>query len=246
MKYFLVLGLEFKFFKNPANITVHMGDKFIDTFQLDHDHKLATDTISHIEKRWYTKHNKEHWLTRADWVQQFNDIPTMYKVYELDDSAIQGKLILEVANSNNNFTNGFMTDSSMIRFPITALFNKQLVENRGEHMMEIFAKFHERDMKYPNSSRYAENDTIIQRWPMPHSFWVERKNNTFEKSGIKDHTSWLGGNFRAEFRIDLKHRTKYLADAMKSRRFGYPGPCNAKDLVLCSCRQLLNIYNEDQ
>jgi len=136
MKYFLVLGIEYKFFKRPGNITIHVGDNFIDTFQLDRDF-LPADILPHIESKWYEKLDKSDLLTpdHPD-ITRWNKMPVLFKVYEIDDRAIEGKLKIKVENSNNDYTNGFMKNSSMIKFPIVALFKKELVRNRGEMMMK--------------------------------------------------------------------------------------------------------------
>ena len=60
MKYFLVLGIEYKFFRNPANITIHVGNRFIDSFALEKDFPPATDLLSHVDSKWYRKHGKNY------------------------------------------------------------------------------------------------------------------------------------------------------------------------------------------
>jgi len=96
MKYFLVIGIEYKFYRNPAYITIHVGNHFIDTFKLEKDFPPATDIVKQIDPKYYKKHGKAHRLTRADWIERWNNIPSLFKVYEIDDSVVDGKLIIKV------------------------------------------------------------------------------------------------------------------------------------------------------
>tara|TARA_R110000803_G_scaffold189254_1_gene251706 strand:- start:75 stop:770 length:696 start_codon:yes stop_codon:yes gene_type:complete len=231
MKYFLVLGIEYKKFKNPADITIHVGDKFIDTFQLDRDYTCTSDILPHIESKWFEKLGIAKWHTYF----KYGEIPTFFKVYEIDDSVIEGKLDIKVENANSDFTNGFMKNSSLIRFPIASLFKKDLVENRGEKMMKTF--------KNGAIGKIVTEETC--HWPNAYSFNVSKENEIYEKSSVKNFRWPIGGNFTAEFMIKTKHCTKYLAPANDEKFVGLTGPFAPRDYILASCKQLLNIYDED-
>jgi len=248
MKYFLVIGIEYKFFRNPADITIHVGDRFIDSFALEKDFPPATDLLPQIETRWYNKFGAPHWISRADWVKKWINIPSLFKVYEIDDSDLEGKLEIKVQNANSDFTNGFMKNSSLIKFPIVALFKKNLVENRGEKMMKAIVKFYDgwnsdsgllEDVNKPPGFHRS-------RWPNASSFWVARENEIHEKSGIKNTDWYIGGSFTAEFVIKSKHHMKTFAPARGRTEFGYPVAKSPEALILATYKKLLNIYDEDQ
>ena len=120
MKYFLVIGIEYKFFQKPANLTVNVGNRFIDTFLLDRDYPCTTDIRCHIDPKVYEKHDKSDWLKQADWIERWDKMEkaNLYKIYEIDDSTVKGNLEITVENSNNDYTNGFMNKSSLIKFPV--------------------------------------------------------------------------------------------------------------------------------
>ena len=257
MKYFLVLGIEYKFFQNPADITIHVGDKFIDTFQLDHDYPNATNILPQIETQWYDKFGLTKWLTLPTPVARWAQLPSLFKVYEIDDSAIEGKMEIKVGNSNSDYTNGFMKNSSLIRFPIVSIFKKDLVENRGEKLMRIMKKNYDADIKYMTRRDGQDfNDKmddfkagfVRPTWPNARSFYVSRENEMHEKSGVNDMYSHLGGSFTAKFRIETKYHMKVFAPGRGSKQLGFPDRqiTVPGTLVLATCKQLLNIYNEDQ
>tara|TARA_R110000803_G_scaffold3792_1_gene12944 strand:- start:56 stop:841 length:786 start_codon:yes stop_codon:yes gene_type:complete len=254
MKYFLVIGIEYKFFQRPANITIHVGNRFIDEFTLEKDFPPATDLLSHVDSKWYEKHGKEHWITRKRYVEKWNQLPALFKVYEIDDSALEGKLEIKVQNDNSDFTNGFMKNSSLIKFPIVALFKKDLVGNRGEKMMKAIVKFCKgwntcAPIGETDFASYEANKPpgfIRSRWPNASSFWVARENEIHEKSVMGGPAIWLGGSFTAEFVIKTKHHMKTFAPAGGKNEFGFPDWIDLQGLVVATYKKLLNIYDEDQ
>ena len=252
MKYFIVLGIEYKFFKKPANITIHIGDRLIDTFQLTRDYPRTTNILPQIESKWLERYGRGHYLTRADWVERWArarrfQVPSLIKVYEVDDSALKDRMEIEVENANSNFTNGFMKHSSLIKFPMVALFKKDLVGNRGEKMMKAIVKFDDTLEKYYKRKRQDQNNYWVSphpgyvrpSWPNAHSFWVSREN------GVKDERDNIGGSFTAEFRIKTKHHMKVFAPAGYTKLVGFPSR-HGTDLILASYKPLLNIYDEDK
>jgi len=247
MKYFLVIGIEYKFFQNPANITIHVGDRFIDAFTLEKDFPPATDHLSHVDSEWYRKHGKEDWLTGKGCAEAWNQLPALFKVYEIDDSALEGKLEIKVQNNNSDFTNGFMKNSSLIKFPIVALFKKDLVRNRSEKMMKAIVKFRNGWKQFGGFIYVNKPPGFIRGlWPNASSFWVSKENEIHEKSGVKNQYWWLGGSFTAEFMIKTKHCMKVFAPAGGRKEFGYPVSTNPESLILATCKKLLNIYDENQ
>lgn len=248
MKYFLVLGIEYKKYKKPANFTIHVGGKFIDTFQLDRDFLCTTGGMPQIESKWYKKNGRPHWLTRSDWLESWanHKLPTLFKVYELDDSDLQGKLSIKVDNSNSDFTNGFMKNCSLIRLVIPALVKKESVAMRGKKIMDYLIKL---EMEMFIEGKKSNHITQDKRWPVADSFTIVRDNHSHELSGQRDRFCWIGGSFTAEFEIVKKHDTKYLGTigSIQDTKWGRNRRAlHLDDLIVASFTQLLNIYNEDQ
>jgi hypothetical protein len=234
MKYFLVLGIEYKKYKKPAYITIHVGEKFIDTFQLDRDFLSTTDVISQIESKWYENYGRPQYFTRPDWVNTWkrHKLPRLFKVYELDDNDLEGKISISVDNSNSDFTNGFIKNSSLIKLAIPALVKKDSVANRGEKIVDDLIKLDWR--------------TSNKRWPVADSFKIIREKNSYEPPVQGDRWWWIGGSFTAEFEIVKKHDTKYLGLIRKSISGKSYRTIHPDDLVVASWTKLLNIYDENQ
>jgi hypothetical protein len=242
MSYFLVLGIEYKKYQKPADITLYIGNTFIDTFNLDRDFLYANDVIPQIETIWYKKYNKPHWLTRPDWVRKWKNVPALFKVYEIDDYAVQGKFKIVVENPNSDFSNGFMKNSSLIKFPIIALLPKKLTENKAEKLMENWIKL---DNGVTIQKKEKGPNFPSVRWPCAESFYVARKNEIYEKSEMKSRHWWIGGSFTAEFKIETINGIKYVAPLEEDEWLQNPPDISVNELVLASCKKLLNIYNEN-
>jgi hypothetical protein len=245
MKYFLVLGIEYKKYKKPAHITVYVGEKFIDTFQLDRDFLCTTDVLAQIDTKWYEKHGRPEWLKRPDWTDTWkrHKLPTYFKVYELDDNNLEGKLTIKVDNSNTDFTNGFMKNCSLIRLAIPALVKKESVAGRGEKIIDDLIKSEaEMFVEGEKSNHLMKN----KRWPVADLFTIVRDKHFPGPSEQGDRWWWIGGSFTAEFEIVKRHDTKYLGllrDDISGKRHRTIHP---DDLVVASWTKLLNIYDENQ
>ena len=150
-----------------------------------------------------------------------------------------------IYNSNNNYTNGFMNNTSLIKMSCMALFPSKLVEDNGKLLTKIIC----RNIDICNRYGYdAENrwyrDNVI--WPWARVFEVREENQ--KNPGdyhIKNFKDWLGGDISIRIPIKKKHRIKYLSiDNRQSKGFWMTG--STRSFILSTFKPLLNIYNENQ
>jgi hypothetical protein len=250
MKYALVIGIGYKKYKRPAEITISIDNKFIDTFQL-HDDLPSTDkVVEQLDDTWYKELGFSHWLTGKDWQERWKDKPRLYKVYLLEQEHINDHLSIKVNNSNSDFTNGFMKKSSMIKFPIIGLVPYNLLKNKGEDLMRRIIKF---SLATDHGTKLVKiiNGEVARReptsWPTATTMKVNNRNELYEKNAIKGTDTWLGGSFEITIPIRKKHNTKYLGNTLHKdqKDMGYWVTDRMESLILGSCKQLLNMYNED-
>jgi len=246
MKYTLVLGIAYKKYKNPGDIAVYVGGRLIDAFQIDQDVTfVCEDTVtSLLDETWYRQLDRTWWLSTVSWPQEL--VPKLFKIYEIEEQDLNGLVEIKVDNSHNDYSNGFMKNNSMIRFPIIGLFPSHFVENRGEQLMRIVQRVDDGAFKHGKRARREKPcDPIFYRlWPCVNEFYVRQQSETFEKNGLKTGFWWIGGNFTAEIPIKTKHRIKYLS-SISAKETGFFG-WSLESLILATCKPLLNIYNEDQ
>ena len=249
MKYTLILGIEYKRYKDPAVVTVSIGDKFVDTFQLEKDSAKIDQSISNIEHRWFNEFDKKNRLSRSINSKKIREnVPSFFKIYQINDADIEGDLKVKVDNDNTDFTNGFMKNNSVLSLSIVALFPSVLCNNKGEKLIKTCIKLSDGYHKF--RARHSGQSGIDElrpdpTWPVAESFYVRRKDEVYEKSEIKDETWTIGGSFKAEFPIGKKHKVKYLRP-LRYKKTGFVFTMDPRALFISSCKSLLNIYDEDQ
>jgi len=243
MKYTLILGIEYKKYKNPAVVTVSIGNKFIDTFQLEKNFAKISQPLSNIEQHWLNEINKTKVLSKSR--KFWENVPSFFKVYQIKDTDIEGNLEIKIDNDNNDFTNGFMKNDSVISLSTVALFPSILSQNKGEKLIKTCFKLNDGYYKFQRRHDIDHDIFPNPTWPTAESFYARRENEDHEKSEIKDGTWEIGGSFTAEFPIRKKHRVKYLG-SLRHKEIGFIFTTSLPLLFISSCKSLLNIYNEDQ
>ena len=244
MKYTLILGIEYKKYKNPAVVTVSIGNKFIDTFQLEKNFAKISQPLSNIEQHWLNEMNKTKVLSKP--IKFWENVPSFFKIYQIKDTDIEGNLEIKIDNDNNDFTNGFMKNDSVISLSVVALFPSILSQNKGEKLIKTCFKLNDGHSKFQR--RHDIDHDIFHKkptWPAAESFYARRENEDHEKSEIKGRHWEIGGSFTAEFPIRKKHRVKYLG-SLRHKEIGFFFTTGLPLLFISSCKSLLNIYNEDQ
>ena len=255
MKYTLVLGIAYKKYKNPGDIAVYVGGRLIDAFQIDQDVTfVCEDTVpSLLDETWYHRLGRiEWWLAELGTknvngnLMTYEIVPKLFKIYEIEEQDLNGLVEIKVDNSHNDYNNGFMKNNSMIRFPMIGLFPSHFAENRGEQLMRIAKKISDGVIKHKKRTGRKDRDSPpLQRWPCVRSFYTKQKKNMHEKDKVLTGNWWIGGSFTVEIPIKTKHRIRYLV-SQEIKETGFFELSSPVSLILATCKQLLNIYNEDQ
>ena len=104
MEYFLVIGIEYKKYKQSAELSVFLDDRLVDDFTLDKDYNFKKDLP--IEEKWYHELGMHNRLTSKNWKNAWDHTcqPTFYKCYKVPGNKLNDKLTIEVRNSNSNYT----------------------------------------------------------------------------------------------------------------------------------------------
>lgn len=251
MRYTLVLGIEFKKYKNPADITIWAGDRLVDTFQLEHDLNTSTDNLSYVDDEMYWEVNfagkqitEQHKLRRQE---LWKEVPSFFKVYQIDDQHLKEKIRIEVRNSNTDYTNGFMKNNSLIRFPIIGLLPSHMTINKAKRPLEIMCRLDRAYTKHRMRNNITE---IFEEGGDNHSYWpTVREHHVIyedkpEKNKIIDHAEWIGGTFSMECPVRFKHGVYYLGSVRDvDKGFFWSSSCL---YFITGLTPLLNTYNEDQ
>lgn len=238
MEYILLIGIEYKKYKKPAQVSVFLDSLLVDQFDLHQNHGIKTDLP--IEKKWYDKFKMDNKLTNRRWKEAWAYMPqpTYYKCYRVPGNRLNDKLTIDVKNANSNYTNGFMTQSSTMRLPIIALFPSCLALHRGRDLMKAMDKIDSGfGILQSRTGRPEIGDDHRWGWPCTNGYNVNGKLVSWDV--------YMGGSFTAELNIRTRSGWKYLT--FNHIDTGYPFAGTPKDLMLGSCTPILNMYNhEDQ
>lgn len=252
MEYFLILGIKYKKYKKPADIHVHIGDRCIDSFTLDKDYTHVENMSMHVETCWLEKYDKVKWIDKIygpGTMPVGEEMPKFFKVYTLDSRSLEGKIKIEVRNSNNDWTNGFMKNTSLIKFSIVALLPKPFTYDKCKKLIQTLVRLNKSNDKFVFPMDENLETKGLWRgntWPSAESFYVKYTNDKRNSDKISDQSMWLGGSFSAEFVIRKKHKVKYIGSMRKDKDIGVLNVYNPETLTLATCKPLLNIYNEDK
>ena len=246
MKYILVLGILYKKFKEEkANVRLYVGNRLVDDFNIEQDLPHTDGMLQNIQDTHYKTFDMTRVLTDQKDTKDWTEMPKFHKVFEIDGTHLNGSVKIQVNNSWSDYTNGFMKNSAMIQFPVIAMFPKQMIENNGEKLMENICRFDKFRQKNRSKSKDKKYTRLGFTWPLIEQLNIDFEFDQHNESGLYFNNHWLGSNFDINIDVITKHGIKMLHTAGTERTGLWNGNF-VKSALLGSCKQLLNIYNEDQ
>ena len=170
MSYVLGMSFEYHRYHRDAIIKVYADDQLVDEFSLTKDIKLKTVDISRLPPA-------------SDKIgpQNFTRIeifPEKLFLFEISEQFLHDRIRIEVENSYNNHTNGFMTEYAYIKFRHLFVVPKCLLQYKTWTELPLFDL--EQDIVSQEIARKA--------WEVKHGFFVfslerDMLENVIVKSG---------------------------------------------------------------
>jgi len=120
MKYLLVVGFACDIYRQEPRARIFVGDKLIDEFHIP-QHK---DTLTIVRKSfWQNRNILPPYSLIEEFYTEINNFPTLrfYEV-EIDTTLDRTELRIEIKNSDSNHTNGFITNSTLIKLQVCHFF----------------------------------------------------------------------------------------------------------------------------
>ena len=212
MKYLLVLGFFCEVYRREPRARVFLNDTLIDEFYIAH-HK---DTLTNKLENFIQSKNILQPISRID---TFNIVKNLFpplKFYELSMYERQNidkiKFRIDIENNDNNYANGFMTASTLLKLNLFYFFplHKKLI-SRLDKIAE----------KNKNSKNYAwiRNEKNFFFDLLPHTQWYSKNTQTSCDNtgyGLKEQSLGSNGYFTCElqkkyniFITKLKKTHKY-------------------------------------
>ena len=213
MKYILAVGIIFQKYKKPMEVTIR-SKKFIDSFEIEKD----IGCKDHPEARFETTVGPGYYVARDRGDFPYLDIPKKFFFYEIDDGAVGGKILLSFDCEDNNYTNGFMTKTSMFKLRMISLIPKPFFahyhKTKGQH--RFFKRLQERSCR----KVYKDPDSV---WPYNRKNWAWSSADTkldTEHLHIDRKPPWIGGKIQVEIPVIKKFGVK-MFDPYSDRKYGF-------------------------
>ena len=244
MKYVLFVSFCYKHYKKENYFRIYLDDLLVDEVSLNKDiNRVGIEyVIANLEK--------DSWL-RRDLVKKYKlsngTMPLLTDqlwLYEIDiKEGHTPKIKLDFNITDNNYTNGFMTKSAMVRLekvgliPLDKFLKLQTGfwhESWGYYkakrlrLMEMMKHDVSREgFKYPTIERFD----VLERG--------ETKNNSRE---FNNH--WIGKDFTATIESFIKHKTLILKP--NGERIKGIVRIDPVFLLMTKHKDVINMYNENQ
>lgn len=191
-------------------------------YQINLLEKVKTNLTAYKQKHGIDRDDKE--LLGFDLMRGYDEpvvrkrtykIPQKLFLYEIDEENIGEKITIECVNHNNNYTNGFMTDTSYYKFFDIFMIPKPFLEKGSlkDIMVRLF------------KNGYCEN--VTRKTISPNNTWPSAKKVTYRGTAFSSSGQiqslgdiWnvpLGGHFCLDVDVIKKHKILLLSDKKNSK-----------------------------
>jgi len=155
MKYVFGFNVGVKLYKKFPTLRIHADDRLIDEFELN-EADLFKETYVFDRKTFPSGPEGT-----ASWhLDRFYS--KKIRVYKIGEKYLNNKITIDIKNQDNNYTNGFMTRSTLIRFSNIFLMPEELYVN----LTDLIAKIKDLDdVKKSHNLKMTNNSVVITHWP---------------------------------------------------------------------------------
>ena len=132
-------------------------------------------------------------------------MPEKLFLFELDDAYLDREIRVEVANDNNNYTNGFMTEFSHMRFHSIFLIPDCLMYLDNWYRLD---RIHNASTSYNDKNPFPTMFNMDNGVVVKSTILTDPNDQNFKKKAILNHN--IGGSFSIKFPLYTKHRIRHL------------------------------------
>jgi len=232
MKYVFFLSLCYKHFKKPCSFRIHVDNVLVDEVVLDKD----INPIKDFEKNYINESNK--WLYRGLVILP---MPEKIWIYHIDLEDTNKNIFLDFNVNDNNYSNGFMSQSAMVKIRCAGLIKESTFYKSTEFFMDYAKKIKKKflrieknwlDHKPEDLDNWQLTDDYpmgvhqdnalnrgVWKWPnymfrYPSVGWFPIKNSaSTEEKKVRD--QWCGGNFLVELNLIKKHKNMMIKEQIE-------------------------------
>lgn len=194
MKYILVVGANYQKYKKNPIIRIYLNDQFLDEYELTKHQINFTDSQKIITN-----------LDPLPDTNPYSNEIQNWKFLEFNTNKSNININFKIINQDSNYTNGFMTKTTLISFNFCYLLSEKLLTN----FENIYKKFSKIKKNFSNKTiikKYYSNDNI---WPVFYNLF-ENCSIDFKSSNLSLTNSiitqlLLGGSGEININCVKKH-----------------------------------------
>ena len=187
MHYIFGLSFEYHRYRRDAVLKVYADDHLVDEVNLSESINLRTVNLHGCPQVYQGPNN----------YSRVRIIPEKLLLFEIKEQYLHSDIRIDVQNDNNNYTNGFMTNSSHIKFHRMFLVPSCLLQDSD--WMKKLRRFH--------SPVDCADHSFFPNGPSPEE--IVTKFDPKSKD-ILWRNSNIGGNFTLKIRLSRKHHLVHL------------------------------------
>ena len=184
MSYILCLFFKYHRYKRDAVMRVFADDHLIDEISFCNDIKIKCH--NHVDYPGQSIGPKN--------TSEVLFLPEKIFLFEIDEYYLNDRIRIEVKNDNNNYTNGFMTEFSYLKFYEIFLFPKCLLEYKN--WKSLYERF---------GGQVDVNGPEGQPWSMSPT----RHDIVIRSNIMKKQIHWLEHVLGGSFSLDVPLSRKY-------------------------------------
>lgn len=209
MRYLLVVGFACDVYRREPRARIFVGDKLLDEFNILHDSSEKTDSAFNFPL--LDPHLRIKFFER-----QIRNFPSLrfYEV-EIDKNMDEVILRINIENNDNNYTNGFISKSTLIKLQVCMFFpiDQKLLNRLSKIIQKNFLKNF--------AWVYSSKNDIFNLFHTGCVKWIgynEKKNMNNFPNNLYNHN--VGGNGDFIGNLSKKYGI-YLPKIKKSYRFNF-------------------------
>ena len=214
MRYLLVVGFACEVYRKEPRARIFVGGKLIDEFYISHHIDTKTPALKILNQN---KHVLQPFSNIEKLNMEINFFPPLrfYEI-EIDQPGDQLKLHIDIDNDDSNYTNGFITESTLLQLQIFYFFplDKELLSRLSKIMIKNRAS---ENYAYIRCEKNNIFNLVIKglNW-----YGKEKKfNQQFYKSSDRYITS-IGGSGHFTFDLVKKYGI-FISRVFQSYRYNF-------------------------
>lgn len=205
MRHILCIGFDYIMYKKPAKIRIFIGNLFVDEFEI-YSKRKKIDKLYTGNFLFSNIKNRRRRMLEPEHVSIPEDDNHTYFFCEFDDESFPQtntlSLRIETVLDDNNYTNGFMTKTSLLKIAFINIFPKKVFENFDHYRTKW--KCTKSNVNFKNiKTFYKERSHIFGPWFHKDLNFVDKTkkqryidmeyvgiSGTFELLLLKKHWCW--------------------------------------------------------